>query len=99
MGGSHAFQWDRRGISRPPPIHYRKFTTSGGGGDHKNTKEFQGGEENFTAAQIKLQQFTAMCRNDIEETEEDDFILTLGSISSGDRHLLTVLLTTSSNMK
>ena len=40
-----------------------------------------------------------MWRNDIEETEEDDFILTLGSISSGDRHLLTVLLTTSSNMK
>ena len=40
-----------------------------------------------------------MWRNDIEETEEDDFILTLGSISSGDKHLLTVLLTTSSNMK
>ena len=61
MGGSHAFQWDRRGISRPPPIDYRKFTTSEeGGGDHKNTIEFKGDEENFTAAQIKLQQFTAM---------------------------------------
>lgn len=71
----------------------------GGGGDHKNTIEFKGGEEDFTAAQIKLQKFTTMWRNDIEETEEDDFILTLGSISSGDRHLLTVLLTTSSNMK
>ena len=36
------------------------YQWGGGGVGHKNTIEFKGGEENFTAAQIKLQQFTAM---------------------------------------
>ena len=48
------------GDKSSPSYRLLKIYFQWGGGDHKNTIEFKGDEENFTAAQIKLQQFTAM---------------------------------------